>query len=91
MNNSRNANIELLRMLSMFMVLVLHALRWSGALDYTSGMHYWAYWWLEALSIVAVNVFMLISGYFQIYGRFKTKSVLKILGGMELFAPVFSA
>ncbi len=87
----RNANIELLRIISMFMVLVLHALNWSGALNYTSGICYWVYWWMEALAIVAVNVFMLISGYFQINGTFKLSSVLKIVGGgMELFAPVLS-
>ncbi len=86
----RNANIELLRVLSMFMVLVLHALNWSGALNYTSGIHYWVYWWMEALAIVAVNVFMLISGYFQINGLFKAKNVWKILGGVWSYSLLFS-
>ena len=68
-------------MLSMFMVLVLHALGWSGALEHLAGMQYWTYWFLEALAIVAVNVFMLISGYFQIESTFKLRSVGKIWGG----------
>ena len=81
MTSKRNANIELLRILSMFMVLVLHALGWSGALEHLSGAQYWVYWFIEALAIIAVNVFMLISGYFQVTCFFKIKNVRKIWGG----------
>ena len=36
--------MELLRVVSMAMVLVLHGLKKTGALDYLSGVHYWVYW-----------------------------------------------
>lgn len=39
----RNATIELLRIVSMLMVIMLHYLSKSGALDYLQGMHYFVY------------------------------------------------
>ncbi|MBP5282209.1 MAG: acyltransferase [Lachnospiraceae bacterium] len=82
MDKKRNANIELLRILSMLMVTMLHALGKSELLvplgSYASG-NAWIAWILEALSIVAVNIFMLISGYFLIHSEFKWKRLVEIL------------
>ncbi len=39
----RNASIELLRIISMAMVLVLHTLSFSGALGYTTRINYFVY------------------------------------------------
>lgn len=89
-HTERNANIELLRILSMTMVLVLHCLSWSGALEYLEGINYWVYWWLEALCIVAVDVFVLISGYFMIKSRFKLRNVFKIAWGGYGFTQSYS-
>lgn len=77
----RSANIELLRILSMLMVLGLHSLDASGALKYLSGVNYFAYWGLEAFCIVAVDCFVLISGYFMINSRFKAQNLLRVVGG----------
>lgn len=86
----RNSNIELLRIISMSMVLVLHCLSASGALDYLSGINYWVYWWMEAACIIAVNVFVLISGYFMVESSFKVSRVLKIWGGVWIYSLLFS-
>ena len=86
----RNSNIELLRILSMLMVLVLHCLSSSGALEYFSGIDYWVYWWLEALCIIAVDIFVLISGYFMVESRFKMRNVLRIIGGVWIYSVIFS-
>ena len=87
----RNSNIELLRVLSMSMVLVLHGLMQSGALEYRSGIHYWVYWGLEAACYCAVNMFVLISGYFQINARFKTRSVVRVaFTSVWLYSVIFS-
>ena len=67
----RLSNIELLRLLSMFMVLVLHAdyaaLGVPAAADLSvSPAETAARVLLEQLSLVAVNVFVLISGWFGV-------------------------
>lgn len=69
--NKRSSNIELLRILAMFLVLVLHALNLAiGIPNQTqciaSPGNAFIRLFLQSLSIVAVNVFILISGWFGI-------------------------
>ena len=87
----RNSNIELLRIVSMVMVLVLHCLATGGALDYNSGINLFVYWWIEALAIVAVDVFVLISGYFLVETRFKAENVFKVaIEGVWIYSVIFT-
>ena len=82
MNKKRNANMELLRILSMLMVTMLHALGKSELLMPLEGEipgNAWIAWALEALSIGAVNIFMLISGYFLVKAEFKLSRLLEII------------
>lgn len=78
----KNANVELLRIITMMMVTMLHALGKSNlllpmnAIDSVNG---WIAWGLEILSICAVNVFMLISGYFLINSKFKLGRLLEVI------------
>ena len=73
---SRNSSIELLRMLAIFMVLLVHANYYSlGApsiqdVKINSIDSFWRIFF-EAASIVSVNVFILISGWFGIKPTFK--------------------
>lgn len=68
---TRQSNIELLRILAMFLVLVVHADFWSNGqpthseiLD--SPLPSFARYLFQSLSIVCVDVFILISGWFGI-------------------------
>lgn len=84
----RMANLELLRCVAMMMVVVLHFLGKGGlltggdrvlsdgavALDGTGH----AAWLLEASCIVAVNVYMLISGYFLCCSSFKLSRLIQL-------------
>ena len=82
LTKKRNANMDLLRMISMMMVTVLHALGKSGLLLPMSGdlnLNGWLAWGLECLSIGAVNIFMLLSGYFLIFSEFKIPRLLEIV------------
>lgn len=91
MNIKRNSSIELLRIIAMFMVVVLHCLLTTGALEYQSRVQYYVYWFIEALCIIAVDVFILISGYFMIKSRFKAKNVFKTaISGVWLYSFLFS-
>ncbi len=70
----RNANMELLRIVTMLMVTVLHALGKGGLLQpVTAELPFggWVTWFLECLSVCAVNVFMLLSGYYIVHAKWK--------------------
>lgn len=78
----RNVNMDLLRLLSMLMVTMLHALTKSDLLLFMGSevpVNGWIAWVLEVLSVSAVNVFMLISGYFLIASRFKVRRLVEIV------------
>lgn len=62
----RQSNIELLRCLLMLMVVVLHYnnAEMGGGFAYASGINYRVLQFLEAVSVCAVNCFILISAYF---------------------------
>lgn len=72
----RNSNIELLRMLAMFLVLLVHADYFSLGAPSVSDVQtvpvdsFWRIFF-EAISIVCVNVFVLISGWFGIKPSYK--------------------
>lgn len=79
---NRMANMELLRILAMMMVILLHYLGKGGLLaDLTQPLDANGYtaWFLEAFAIVAVNVYMLISGYFLVESRFKVSRLLGLI------------
>lgn len=85
---NRMANLELLRCVAMMMVVTLHFLGKGGLLpggDRTlsegavalTGAGY-AAWLLEMFCIVAVNVYMLISGYFLCTSSFKLSRLIRL-------------
>ena len=59
----RNVGIELLRLVSMFMVVVLHTLGEGGILSVATGIKYNISWLFEIIAYSAVNVFAIITGY----------------------------
>lgn len=78
----RMANLELLRCIAMMMVIVLHYLGKSDLLvDLTEnplGSVGMTAWFLESFCIVAVNVYMLISGYFLCMSTYKPGRLIKL-------------
>ena len=87
MEKKRNLNIEVLRVVSMFMVIVLHALGHGGVLDYyqLGDSGYFIFWLIEAFCMVAVNCFVLITGYFGWKSNFKLSRVVKFYTEIFLF------
>lgn len=81
-SKERQRNLEELRCLAMLMVVVLHFLGKGELLgDVTAsemGAVGIAAWIFEALCIVAVNVYMFISGYFLSKSSFKLSRLLKL-------------
>ncbi len=84
----RSANIELLRIIAMAMVVVLHFFEYSGYLPDTemavageplNALNYVAIA-LESLCIVAVNSYILISGYFGGESKWRPSKLFRFLG-----------
>ena len=80
--STRMANLELLRCVAMMMVVALHYLGKGELLTDLSGEALGgaglAAWLLESFCIVAVNVYMLISGYFLCSSSFKPSRLLSL-------------
>ena len=83
----RNSNFELLRIIAMVMIVSLHTLGHGGGLNNTTvnSINFIFNHILESLSIVAVNIFILISGYFGIKSYSSVKSKISLLYKQMIF------
>lgn len=77
----RSSNLELLRIVSMLLVLVLHSF-WGYT--HGSGLLQALDFYRECVAICAVNVFLIISGYFGI--KWKFKSLFNLLFQLFFYA-----
>ncbi len=77
----REANFELLRIIAMAMVITLHYLGKGGLLtdmgETWNGASYGA-WLLEAFCVVAVDVYVLISGWFLVESTFSIGKLFRL-------------
>ena len=88
--SKKNANAELLRLIAMCMIIMLHALDKGDSLAKIYEGHTvnaCIAWFLEALSAPAVNIFMLLSGYYLSKSRFKLGRLIELVA-MTLFYSV---
>lgn len=78
----RQANLELLRCVAMLMVVVMHYLGKGNLLAGPEKMPFspaeTAAWLLECLCVVAVNLYMLISGYFLCVSPFRPSRLFRL-------------
>ena len=77
----RNLGIDLLRMFSMLLVVVLHVLGQGGVLSATklsSATNYNFAWLLEVAAYCAVNCYALISGYVGVKAKFKYTNIVML-------------
>ena len=76
----RNVGIDLLRIVSMWMVVILHILGKGGVLETTNTMslNYSVAWLLEIAAYCAVDCYALISGYVGIKSKHKASGVVSL-------------
>ena len=88
----RNVNIEIFRIVSMLMIVMLHNLKYGGALTESEAYSftYILSWILEAFCIFAVNGYVLVSGYFLVKTEFKIKKVITIWAQVLFFSILIS-
>ncbi len=86
--NERNYSLDLLRIIAMLMIVILHFLSKSGTLDYTQvfSVNNNIAWILESCCIVAVNCYVLISGYFSVNSKLKIRRIINIWGKVIFYS-----
>lgn len=73
----RESNFELLRIICMLMIVMSHIIMFHpSTLESTSGINYYIGNIVKSFVVVAVNCFILISGYYGI--NFKLNKLLKL-------------
>ena len=92
-NRTRNYGLDVLRCVAMIMVVILHFLDKGGLLRSLSDEGSFSAsdvtaWILEALCIVAVNLYMLMSGYLLYEGRFKLSRLLGLVARVWLYSVI---
>lgn len=77
---SRDTNFELLRIIAMLMIVTLH-FNCHGKIMYLvepfSKRYYYTFF-VEYACLIAVNLYVMISGYYMIKSKFKAKKIIKI-------------
>ncbi len=74
----RNYGVDLLRAISMYMVLILHTLKASGLLETQVTSVFLAVWFLEISAYCAVNCYALISGYVGIGSKYRYTNLVML-------------
>ena len=77
----RKSNIDLLKIILAYMVIILHFNNenMGKAFLYTSGYNLFFLKYMESLSIIAVNCFILITGYLSVNtNNFKLKKIVNL-------------
>ncbi len=89
----RNYGIDLLRIVSMLMVLVLHILGVGGILKTATPLSadYEVAWFLEIAAYCAVNCYALVSGYVGLYSKFKYTNIACTWLQVAFYNVLFSA
>ncbi|WP_455542985.1 acyltransferase [Intestinibacter sp.] len=80
MEKRRSINLEILRILCIYMVLYLHSYTHSGVLEKVlpfSG-NFYGVWIILSLFYCTINGFVMISGYFMINSTFNIKKILNL-------------
>ncbi len=77
-SNSRNLGIELFRIISMIMIVLLHVLGRGGIYPYAEHLstNYKIAWFLETAAYCSVNCYALISGYVNLKSNFKFRKIV---------------
>lgn len=80
MKNGRNYGIDLLKIISMYMICILHVLGQGGILFNLEELtlKYDLMWLLEIICYCAVNCYAIISGYVMVKSKFRYKKIVNL-------------
>lgn len=85
--NDRKLNFELLRIVSMFLIVIYHYSDWGGLIQVGDDLSTKLIGdFLNIGGKLGVNIFVLISGYFLIDSKFKIKKLIKVIFEVWLYS-----
>lgn len=77
----RNANLDLLRIVSMLLIVFLHSIDHSGVLENAANCGSAMYFYVRftyALCQVCVNIYVMLSGYFMVTSKFRLQKLVQL-------------
>ena len=87
MQKVRKSNFELMRIISMVMIIYYHIILHGNILLNSKNIYFtFTNEIIEFLIIVHVNLFMLLTGYFQVDSKFKLSKVFSLLAQTIFYA-----
>ena len=88
----KNYGIDALKILSMFMIVVLHVLANGGILNASVRFtgQYETGWFLQTACFCAVDVFALITGYLWVNARYKYRNIIELWFQVFLYPVIIS-
>lgn len=79
MNNVRNSNHEIMRILSMFFIVLWHVILYGGVLTTTNENVKVLCKLIQFIIVIHVNSYILVSGYYQSKSKFKQSKIWQII------------
>ncbi len=88
----RNYGIDILKIVSIFMVIILHILGQGGVLNKCEigSIQYYVSWFMESLSYCAVNCFAMTTGYLMIDKKYKTSRIIPLWLQVSFYSILFT-
>lgn len=92
MKMQRNLGIDLMRIISMYMIVILHVLGQGGVLWNLKNLtlQYNLAWLLEILCYCSVNCYALITGYVMVHSKFRYKKIIKLWLGVLFWSIILT-
>ncbi len=85
----RELNFELLRIISMFLIVMYHFSDWGGVININDNIpNKVVGCFLNIFGNLGVNLFVLISGYFLINSKFKFKKLLRLIAEVFFYSVI---
>lgn len=89
MKKERLSNFELMRIISMIMIIIWHLITRSNILNHCSEIIFLILKFIQYFIIIHVNTFVLLCGYFQYKGKFKLGKVISLLNESLFYRVLF--
>ena len=88
--NIRQSNFELMRIISMFLIVMWHYISHTNLLYRTSGLLNLAINFIYITTSIHVNSFILVSGYFQYNKNFKFNKILSLINATWFYKSIYA-
>ncbi len=88
MSKERSSNLELMRIISMFFIVLGHVFLFGKLLEVENKHLLLIYYFFEFILIVHVNSYVLVTGYFQSNSTFKGKKIWNIISSSWFYRVV---